>query len=138
MSQTNRNQSIKTFLITVSFSLISFIVLFVALSYCLYHLPNFENYYSLFSPLLLIAEGALIVLFCRRASSNPICFTFTSALIVSVLSIVFGFSLGGANSLCLRIVVMHFVFVLAAVLFQMFFQYKKPKKRTTRTFPFKK
>lgn len=138
MNQINNNSKygLRNYVISIIFSLLSFAALFFLLAYLLFKVPNFDDYYVFFPIVLLVLEGIITVLFCRRFSGRSVYFTLLSAAAVSILSLLFGFFSYGIPSALPKILAMHFVFVFLSTAMQLVIQRKRPAKR--KKMPFKK
>jgi len=139
MNQSNRNPSqlSKFIIFTVFFSVFSFVALFTLLSFFLYRIPNFENYYDLFPYVLLGIECGVLVLFCKRFRGKSALFALLSAVTVSSLSFLLGVIFHFDQVLILPLLARHLVFILLTVLFQILMNKSTPKNRKSKL-PFKK
>ncbi len=128
---------LKNLIFCLIFSFFSLIGVFFLLSYLLYRIPDFENYYAAFPIVLLFLEGVLIALFCRRFSENSPLFTLLSSALISFLSIILGMILSPKWSFSPRLLAVHFLFIFGTVLLQIIFKRKQPTKKKNK-FPFTK
>ena len=118
------------------FAFLSFSGMFLLLSYLLFRLPNFENYYFLFSPVLLIFECFFICIYCMRMRSKAVMFSVLTASLISLTSLIVGVLLGGFASFNAGKLILHALFILTNGLMQVLLQNKRPTKK--RRAPFKK
>ncbi len=137
MNQMNKNSKsgFRNFLISIVFSLLTFITLFFLLSYLLFRVPNFDDYYGFFPIVLLVLQGVITVLYCRRFRERSVYFTLLSTVAVSVCSLLVGFFCFGLFSSFAKIIAMHSVFIFASAALQLVIQRKQPVKR--KKMPFK-
>ncbi len=138
MNQMNKKSThgLREIAICVAFSFLSSIALFFALAYVFFKIPNFDDYYGVFPYTLLILEGLIIVLFCRRYSARSVYFTIVSTASISLLSLLAGLICFGFFQNLPKTLAMHFIFVIASCALQIVIQRKRPSKR--RKMPFKK
>ena len=129
MNQSNSNNAAlgKRIIFTSLAVVASFLFTFVSLSYLLFSMTNYENYYGIFTFVLLFCESFIIVLITRRLAKDFPAITFISSALISVISLALGITLSHSLQAFPRMLATHLIFILTTVLLQIILKKKQPK-----------